>query len=398
MGAGLDGAGNRLAERGHGTPRRCGNAHRAEVRRDEPRSVALAHPLLRHPAGSLLLDRRPFHRRRQDVDHAMAADRSPPHRAGAVPGAARTREAMSQARSSRQRYRGFVQDYKQRRLDDAAEPSDSPRPAPGERRAYVREYLRWLRPYRYAALALLVLALLTTGLQMIEPLFMRFIIDRVLLRAGLDTATRLARLQLAGAAFVAVVVLSNVIDALRDYRQRLLNVRVMMSLRRSLFERLLHLPLSRLWDMKTGGILSRLTGDVETTTGLLQMALVSPVVSLIRLSVAVAVLLVLNWRLALTAMAVVPGAMLISFMAARRIRPIYRSRPWSECSTCWRWTTTSRTGPARGMRPAWYASSASRTSNSLIARANRWCATSASPCLGDPWSPWWAAAAPGRPR
>ena len=45
----------------------------------------------------------------------------------------------------------------------------------------------------------------------------------------------------------------------KDYRQRLLNVRVMLSLRRSLFERLVHLPLPRLWDMKTGGILSRLT-------------------------------------------------------------------------------------------------------------------------------------------
>src|SRR3989442_7399443 len=55
------------------------------------------------------------------------------------------------------------------------------------------------------------------------------------------------------------------------------------------------------------------------------MALVSPVVSLIRLAVAISVLLVLNWRLALTAMAIVPGAMLISFTAARRIRPIYRS-------------------------------------------------------------------------
>ena len=51
----------------------------------------------------------------------------------------------------------------------------------------------------------------------------------------------------------------------------------MLSLRRSLFERLLHLPLPKLWDMKTGGILSRLTGDVDTTTGLLQMAIVSPV-------------------------------------------------------------------------------------------------------------------------
>src|SRR5438046_6105718 len=154
---------------------------------------------------------------------------------------------------------------------------------------------------------------------------MRFIIDRVRLKTALDTACRLALLQLAGAAFVAVVILSNVIDALRDYRQRLLNVRVMMSLRRSLFERLLHLPLSTLWDMKTGGILSRLTGDVETTTGLLQMALVSPLVSLIRLAVAVTVLLVLNWRLALTAMAVVPGALLTSSTAAPRLRPIYRS-------------------------------------------------------------------------
>src|SRR5437667_319123 len=109
------------------------------------------------------------------------------------------------------------------------------------------------------------------------------------------------------------------------YRPRLLSVRVMLSLRRSLFQRLLRLPLPKLWDMKTGGILSRLTGDVETTTGLLQMAIVSPAVSLIRLAVAVTVLLALNWRLALTALAIVPAAMLISFIAARRVRPIYRS-------------------------------------------------------------------------
>ena len=57
----------------------------------------------------------------------------------------------------------------------------------------------------------------------------------------------------------------------------------MLSLRRSLFDRLLHLPLPKLWDMKTGGILSRLTGDVDTTTGLLQMAVVSPAISVIRL-------------------------------------------------------------------------------------------------------------------
>jgi ATP-binding cassette, subfamily B, bacterial len=247
-------------------------------------------------------------------------------------------------RSSRLRYRGFLKDYKQRRLEEPAEvgadhmgfddsakaDEDGSALAPkgqrrGKRREYLREYLRWLWPQRYGILAVFVFALLAAGLQMIEPLFMRFIIDGVLLPTDLDTASRLTRLHLAGAVFLGVILLSNLIGVLKDYRQRLLNVRVMLALRRSLFERLLHLPLAKLWDMKTGGILSRLTGDVDTTTGLLQMAVVSPTISVVRLVIAVAVLLTLNWRLALTALAIVPGAMVMSFIAARRIRPIYRA-------------------------------------------------------------------------
>jgi len=147
----------------------------------------------------------------------------------------------------------------------------------------------------------------------------------VLLNTRLDTSSRLQQLQIVGAAFLGVIVISNLFVALKDYRQRLLNVRVMLSIRRSLFQRLLHLPLPKLWDMKTGGILSRLTGDVDTTTGLLQMAVMSPALSVIRLLIAIALLLTLNWRLALTAFAIIPGIMVLSFIFARRVRPIYRS-------------------------------------------------------------------------
>src|SRR4029079_5801022 len=65
--------------------------------------------------------------------------------------------------------------------------------------------------------------------------------------------------------------------------------------------------------------------DVDTTTGLLQMAVISPAISLIRLIIAVAVLLSLNWRLALTALAIIPGVVLMSLAQAKRVRPIYRS-------------------------------------------------------------------------
>jgi ATP-binding cassette subfamily B protein len=245
-------------------------------------------------------------------------------------------------RSSRQRYRAFVQDYKHGRLDDSTEAgeekkrldgstspvenmAESRRARRGKRREYVREYLRWLRPHRVGVATLMVFALMGAGLEMVAPLFMRFMVDRVLLNAKLDAASRLSWLHLVGGLFLGVTVLSTLIGAIKDYSQRVLNTRVMLSLRHSLFERLLHLPLPRLWDFKTGGILSRLTGDVDTTTGLLQLAVISPTLSVIRLGIAVVVLLTLNWRLALTALAIIPCLVVLSFIFARRVRPIYRS-------------------------------------------------------------------------
>ena len=235
-------------------------------------------------------------------------------------------------RSSRARYRAFRTVYRTGRLgaDGApleAEPSaDAAPPSKLARgRRLIGEYLRRLKPHRLAVAGVGALALLAAGMQMVEPLFMRFMIDRVLLNGTLDAATRLRWLNLAGAAFVGFMLASNLVNVLKDYRLRLLNVRVMLSLRRALYDHLLHLPLPRLWEMKTGGILSRITGDVETTTGMLQLAVVSPAVSVVRLLVAGGVLFVLNWRLAVTALAIVPGVMAMSVIFARRIRPIYRS-------------------------------------------------------------------------
>jgi ATP-binding cassette subfamily B protein len=238
---------------------------------------------------------------------------------------------MNRTRSSRKRYRSFVADYRHRRLDEPAESraketaAEDPAAKRARRRQYMREYLRWLWPYRYAAGALFTLALVSAGLEMVEPLFMRFIVDRVLLNRSLDAAARFTRLNFAGALFLSLVLAANLVGAFRDYRQRLLNTSVMLALRRSLFDRFLNLPLPKLWDMKTGGILSRLSGDVDTTTGLMQLAIVSPASSIIRLIIAVAVLMTLNWRLAIAALVVIPGIMAISFIFAKRVRPIYRS-------------------------------------------------------------------------
>src|SRR5262245_37417431 len=150
---------------------------------------------------------------------------------------------MNRPRSSQKRYRLFVEDYRHSRLDDDAPPKDAPKEKvkklPPKRRQYLREYLHWLKPHGVAVGIVFVLALANAGMSMVEPLFMRHIIDRVLLNNQLDTPSRISRLNVIGAAFLALVIVSNLMNALREYRQKMLNTRVMLSLRRSLFDRLL---------------------------------------------------------------------------------------------------------------------------------------------------------------
>ena len=237
---------------------------------------------------------------------------------------------MKQPTSSRTRYQRFRRAFREGR---AKELSDYPREkldervgGASERREYLRQYIAWIMRHWWPVLTLTLLSLVGAGLEMVQPLFLRYIMDRVLLAEGtITTSQKLRMLHGAGAAFLAVVVVNQLLNLWKNYRQRQLNVRVILALRRALFERLLNLPLKKLSDMKTGGIISRLTSDVNTTTGLLQLGLVSPGVSLIRLVIAIAMLVILNWKLALAAVAIIPVVMLLSLTVARKIRPIYRA-------------------------------------------------------------------------
>src|SRR4029078_2475770 len=92
------------------------------------------------------------------------------------------------------------------------------------------------------------LARVRAGRERIEPLFMRFMVDKVLLNKTLETAQRLARLNFTGTAFLTLIVGSNLLNAFKENPQRLLNTRLMLALRRTRFRRMPHLPLAKLHD------------------------------------------------------------------------------------------------------------------------------------------------------
>src|SRR3954463_5761855 len=90
---------------------------------------------------------------------------------------------MKQASSSRKREREFQQSRQDGVpvRDDPSSPTETAhKPDKTKRKHYLRQYRRWLWPYRWGLITILLLALLTTGLDMVWPLAIRLIMDGAL--------------------------------------------------------------------------------------------------------------------------------------------------------------------------------------------------------------------------
>lgn len=245
--------------------------------------------------------------------------------------------------SSRQRFRRFLTARARPRLDAAptpqalggSAPSGAPargalqasltRPIAQLRSPNFRRYLAWVRPHAGALGKIFVLSLLAIGMDMVWPLVSAYLIDRVILNASLSVADKLALILKISAGMLALFAVSSGVGWLRSTWLQLLSSRLSFRLRSQLFQRVLRLSLGELSEMTTGGILSRLSTDVDNTSGLLQQALISPLLAGLRLIVTLGIVFSLNAQIAGAVILALPPVLLLQMLHARRLRPIWRS-------------------------------------------------------------------------
>lgn len=226
---------------------------------------------------------------------------------------------MKQPVSSKQRHRQFVK--------GGAAPSDPTgggKPDRAKRKQYLKQYRAWLWPYRWPLGAILAVSLVVVGLDMVWPLMIKFTVDH-LSDGDLSVDAKRHGLLVTGVIVLAVLVAKQALDSFRGFRTVSLNNKIILKLRRMMFEKFLSLPLGQLAEFKTGGILSRLIADVDAVTGLVQQAVLSPAVAIIRVILTVGILVYISWQIAVAALVLLPLLGFLSLMWTRKIRPIYRS-------------------------------------------------------------------------
>jgi len=176
----------------------------------------------------------------------------------------------------------------------------------------------YVRPYWKTLAITGVLLLLNTGLSLLPPLFQRGIVDQVI------GARNISRLGGMIAALAGVHLLLWLTDTGEQYIRHALGARFIFDLRVRIYAYLQRLSLSFFERTSTGELMSRVANDVDAVEQFVTHGVILTLIDLLRLLGASAVLLVLEWRLALIVLALLPVMAVVLRRFNRLVRPTYR--------------------------------------------------------------------------
>jgi len=176
----------------------------------------------------------------------------------------------------------------------------------------------YVRPYWRTLLVTSVLLLLRTGLDLLPPLFQREIVDQVIGERDLSRLGWLIGI------LVGVHILLQIVDFGDLYIRHALGERVIFDLRVRIYGHLQRLSLSFFERTSTGELMSRVTNDVNALEQFVTHGVALTALDLLRLLGALAVLLALDWRLALVVLIPLPVVAIGLRYFNQRVRPIYR--------------------------------------------------------------------------
>ncbi len=182
----------------------------------------------------------------------------------------------------------------------------------------MRRLLVYVRPYGWLVVAALCCLLLDGLMQLVGPLMTQRVIDTALPSRDIGLVWRSA------AIFAASLAIGAACQYAETILTSLLGQRVMRDLRADIFAHLQSLPVPFFDRNPVGRLVTRVTSDVEALNELFTAGVVAGLGDLFTLLAISALMIAIDWRLALASFAVVPFVYLVSHLFRLKVRDAYR--------------------------------------------------------------------------
>jgi ATP-binding cassette subfamily B protein len=184
----------------------------------------------------------------------------------------------------------------------------------------MRRLLAYLRPYKWQVGVAFLLIFATGATDLIPPYLTKLAIDQHFVPKQADG------LGLIFAAFIGALVLNFIFRYAQTYLMQVIGQKVMYDMRVQVFSHLQHQSLSYFDRNPVGRLISRLSNDVDALNEFISTGVVSVAGDLVALGGIIIVMLLLDWRLALVTLVVLPVIAFVSQMFQRWMRDTYRQQ------------------------------------------------------------------------
>ena len=197
--------------------------------------------------------------------------------------------------------------------------------------ALISSFFRLMRPHRLSLTTSLVAATIATGLALLPPAATKFVVDYVLARKPLpnnvpDWVPR-DRHDLLFAITAVVLLLSFFkvgVQIWSRWHATRITMLIRMTVRKRIFEHAIRLPLHRVQELKSGGAASIVRQDAESVGDLVFGLIYNPWRAVVQLIGTLLILSLVDWRLLLGAVVIMPIVYLTHRAWIGRIRPQHR--------------------------------------------------------------------------
>ncbi len=182
---------------------------------------------------------------------------------------------------------------------DYDEPPERPAD-PGVRRAYLRRIAVLFRPYRARLGGVLALIVVSSALGSIPAFLIKEVFDTALPERDLGLLNVLV------AAMIAIAIVTGILGVIQTLLSNQVGQRVMHDLRTSVYKHLQRLSLAFFTRTRTGEVQSRLANDIGGVQQVVTSTATSIVSNVTTVLATVVAMFVLDWRLTLFALALLP--------------------------------------------------------------------------------------------
>jgi ATP-binding cassette, subfamily B, multidrug efflux pump len=182
----------------------------------------------------------------------------------------------------------------------------------------MRRLLQYLRPY-WRQIALAFVAIVVGAIaSLIQPYLIKVAIDRYIAQRQISGLDALA------AIYLAVIVVAFAAEYVQTWTMQLTGQRIMFDLRMAVYGHLQRLDL-RYYDRNpVGRLMTRVTSDVDVLNDLFTAGVVTVFGDLFALVGIMAMMVWMNWRLALVAFSVLPLIVIVTQWFRHHVRDSYR--------------------------------------------------------------------------